>query len=219
MGNENTKEFSTFVTPDSLRKILQLLKNFYAGYTKKNYGYEDINGSQYTGNIHNFGSELLLEARKILMNKPSLKQMFIQNTFDFYFNIQYSGLIDTYDQQSLLVATIEKDVLLSNKKYYIRFDNCDDKFILRSESWSDPIVRRDHFVHTKTPPTLVIKNDSEASQRYKGYLEETLEDSLSILEHNNCCRITISPFMRSIVIGSIFLWRSYQRGGEGCRSH
>ena len=33
MGNENTKEFSTFVTPDSLRKILQLLKNFYAGYT------------------------------------------------------------------------------------------------------------------------------------------------------------------------------------------
>ena len=165
MGNENTKEFSTFVTPDSLRKILQLLKNFYAGYTKKNYGYEDINGSQYTGNIHNFGSELLLEARKILMNKPSLKQMFIQNTFDFYFNIQYSGLIDTYDQQSLLVATIEKDVLLSNKKYYIRFDNCDDKFILRSESWSDPIVRRDHFVHTKTPPTLVIKNDSDEIEK------------------------------------------------------
>lgn len=159
MSNINeTKEFSPFVTPDSLRKTLQLLKNFYNGYTKKNCGYEDIDGSQYSGVVENFGSELLLEARKILMDKPSLKNVFVNNTFDFYFDIQYSDLINTYDQQYMLVALLEKDVLLSNKEYYIRFENCDERFVLRSESWSDPVVHRDRFIHTTTPPVLVISD-------------------------------------------------------------
>lgn len=156
MGNDVTKEFSSFLSPDGLRSTLHMLNHFYDNHTKKRVGYEDIEGSQYVGNIHNFGSELLIETRKILMDKASLKNVFIDNTFDFYFDIQYSELIDTYDQQRMLKAVLENGVLLSNKEYYIRFDDCDERYVLRAESWSDPTVYRDHFVYTTTPPTFVI---------------------------------------------------------------
>ena len=156
LSNNIPKEYSPFISPDGLRRTLQFLRNYYDSYTKKNYGYEDINGSQYSGVAENFGSELLLEARKILMDKPSLKNIFIHNTFEFYFDITYSNLINTYDQQYILEAKLSKDALLSNKEYRIKFSNCKKCFILRSESLSDTIVRRDIFAFTTTPPVLVI---------------------------------------------------------------
>ena len=90
MTDKAPMEFSQYVGPDSLRKTTQLLKNLYDLHTKRYCGYEDINGSQYAGTVENFGSEMLLEARKMLMDKPSLKNIFIENSFDFYFDIQYS---------------------------------------------------------------------------------------------------------------------------------
>ena len=80
MGNDVTKEFSSFLSPDGLRSTLHMLNHFYDNHTKKRVGYEDIEGSQYVGNIHNFGSELLIETRKILMDKASLKNVFIDNS-------------------------------------------------------------------------------------------------------------------------------------------
>ena len=107
------REFSSFVTPDSMRKTLNLLKNFYDSHTKKNYGYKDIHGTQYSGVVENFGSELYIESRKLLMHNPSLENVFVYNTFDFYFDIQFSKCINTYDQQLMLVALLSKDVLNS----------------------------------------------------------------------------------------------------------
>lgn len=155
-------EFAPVIGPDSLRELTRLMKALYDSHTKKYYGYEDINGSHYVGTVENFGPEMLFESRKILMDKPSLKNIFIENTFDFYFDIQYSGIVDTYDQQNMLCAVLKKDVLLSNKTYQIRFDNIRVIDIPRAMSWSDPNVIRDSYIHTKTPPKLVITNEDNS---------------------------------------------------------
>ena len=183
MDSNSAKEFSSFVTPDGLRKTLQLSKNLYDSYTKRNYGYEDINGSQYVGTVENFGSEILIESRKMLMDKPSLRNIFVDNTFDFYFNIEYSGLINTYDQQYMLVALLEKDVLLSNKEYRIEFHDCVDKYIIRSESWGSydrptpPKVYGDKFVHTQEPPVLIIKDLSTNEEVRQSLFVKTGNDA------------------------------------------
>lgn len=157
-------EFSPYVGPDSLREISRLLKNLYDLHTKRYCGYEDINGSQYEGTVENWGSELLLEARKILLDKPSLKNIFIENTMNFYFDIAYSGLTNTYDQENMLCAVLRKDVLLSNRTYTIRFDNVERIWIPRSQSSSDPDVYSDQFIHTTTPPTLVVEKEDGTTE-------------------------------------------------------
>lgn len=149
-------ELSSYMSPDSLRKTTQLLKNMYDLHTKRYCGYEDINGSQYVGTVENFGSEILLESRKLLMDKPPLNNIFIENTFDFYFDIQYSEIIDTYDQQNMLCAVLRKDVLLSNREYRIRFDNVEIVNIPRSQSWSDSDVYKDPYIKTNDPPVLCM---------------------------------------------------------------
>ena len=119
MANETVKEFTQYVGPDSLRKTTQLLKNVYDMHTKRFCGYTDINGCQYNGTVENFGSEMLFESRKMLMDKPPLGNIFIENSFDFYFDIQYADEINTYDQQNMLCGIIRKDVFLPDKKYNI----------------------------------------------------------------------------------------------------
>ena len=170
-------EYSAFVGPDSLRATTQLLKNLYDLHTKRYCGYEDINGSQYEGTVENWGSEMLLEARKILLNKPSLKNIFIENTLDFYFDIQYSEFINTYNQENMLCAVLRKDVLLSNREYVIRFSDSDIIRVPRAQSSSDPKVFVDEFIHTTTPPVLVITKEDGS--------EEELELRLTDVTGNN----------------------------------
>ena len=160
MNEINQTRFTPYATPDTLRQFIQLSKNLYDSYTKKNFGYEDINGSYYNGTVENWGSEMLLESRKVLLDKPSLKNIFIENTFDFYFDIQYSEYINTYDQQNMLCAVLRKDVLLSNKEYRLKFENITKVRIPRSESWSDPVVyNNDYYMMTTTPPKLLIDDE------------------------------------------------------------
>lgn len=165
MSDKVPMEFSSYMGPDALRKTTQLLKNLYDVHTKRYCGYEDINGSQYVGTVENFGSEMLLESRKLLLDKPSLKNIFIENTFDFYFDIQYSELIDTYDQQNMLCAVLRKDVFLQGYQYRIQFNDFEFVNIPRAHSWSDPDVFKDPYIRTKTPPTLLITNPGGAINR------------------------------------------------------
>ena len=218
MTDKAPMEFSQYVGPDSLRKTTQLLKNLYDLHTKRYCGYEDINGSQYVGTVENFGSEMLLEARKMLMDKPSLKNIFIENSFDFYFDIQYSEMINTYDQQNMLCAILRKDVFLSNKTYRIRFDDVDFVNIPRSQSWSDPIVYKDPYIRTKTPPTLIItdKNGTveektlilsdkeDVDTTYYFHLYDDMVDMYDLLfsnsSHDNGIEIEVDEFLKSIAL-------------------
>lgn len=158
--NEKHGESTPFVSPDSFRKILQTLKSLYDSHTKKNYGRTDMNGAQYVGTVENFGSEILFESRKMLMDKPPMMNLFVQNSLSPYFDLSYSCMIETYDQQNMICAILKKDVLLDNKAYYLKFTDCSVRHILRSESWSDPTVKRDEFIQTKTAPILVIHDNT-----------------------------------------------------------
>ena len=161
LNNQFDKQKIPFVTPDSMRKVLKLLKNLYAGYTSTSLGYTDINGLKYEGSVCNFGSELLLEARKMLMDRPPIEIVFPNNDMKFYFDILYSELISTYEQQVMFVGTLKKDSLLSDRTYRIIFRDCTDKIILRSPSWSDPNVIKDKFITTSTAPVLQIDDGNE----------------------------------------------------------
>jgi len=163
MANRAPMEFSPFLGPDSLRQFLYLSKKLFENHTPRTYGFEDTKGSYYEGTVENWGSEELMESRKLLLNKPSLKNILVENTFDYYFNVQYSGFVNTYDQQSLLCALLRKDVLLSNHTYKLRFDNAYEFSVPRAASSSDPIVKKDRFVITLTPPTLVIDGNTSVT--------------------------------------------------------
>ena len=144
-------------SPDTLRKTLKLLKRFYSGYTDRYMGYTDLDGYKYNGTVENFGSEVYLESRKLLMERPPIELVFPGNTFSFYFDIAYSELIGTYEQQNMFVATLKDNVLRSNCIYKIIFRDCVKKYVLRSESWSDPSVYHDTFIMTQTNPVLQIQ--------------------------------------------------------------
>ena len=157
-------EFSNYVGPDSIRQTFHLLNNMYDLHTKRFYGYEDINGSQYVGTVENWGSELLLESRKLSLDRPSLKNIFIENTFDFYFNIEYSGFTNTYDQENLLCAVLKKNTLLSNTSYRIKFKNVFDVEVVRSQSSSDSTVYIDKFVCSLESPILIIDDGDTVNE-------------------------------------------------------
>ena len=70
--SDSIRETSPLITPDTLRKINKTNQAFYETHTKKNYGRTDVYGSQYSGTVENFGSEMLLEARKQRMEKTQL---------------------------------------------------------------------------------------------------------------------------------------------------
>lgn len=158
------KETSPIITPDTLRKINQLNRAFYDTHTKKNFGRTDTWGSQYSGTIENFGFESLLETRKLKMEKPSLEGVFGINTFKNYFDLRYSNMIETYDQQTMIEAVLKKDTFLPNKEYTLKFVDCKDVYIARSESWgalnteTPSNVYKNRFIHTTTPPTLIIRD-------------------------------------------------------------
>ena len=162
--SDTIRESSPMITPDSLRKINQVNQAFYETHTKKNFGRSDVYGSQYSGTVENFGFEMLLEARKIRMEKPSLKGVFGINRYQYYFDIQYSNMIETYEQQGMLEAVLRKDVFLPNKEYRIQFTNCRDVYIPRSESWgalnehTKSKVFKDKFIYTNKAPKLLVKD-------------------------------------------------------------
>ena len=73
--SENTFRSSPQMTPDSLRQKLHMDKAFYELHTKKYFGRQDINGLEYAGTVENFGSEMLLESRKMRMLRPPLSEV------------------------------------------------------------------------------------------------------------------------------------------------
>ncbi len=158
----NIKEVSPFMSPDSLRGKLQIEKRFYDLHTKKNFGREDIRGSQFYGVTENFGNEILVESRKLLQERPPLKNLFEECTFYDYFDIEYSHLIDTYDQQSLLIATVKENSLIDICSYSLKFTDCHEEIACRDKSWGsyNPTtpsdVCKDKFYRTSNPPVLEI---------------------------------------------------------------
>ena len=96
--SDRPKELSQFVSPDSLRQYLRMMKRFYELHTPKNKGSEDSNGVHYAGTIENFGSELLFETHQLQSKQPpigylnisdAIKQLSFEICQKHYITIKY----------------------------------------------------------------------------------------------------------------------------------
>lgn len=140
---ENTYRESPLVSPDSLRQALHLDKAFFDTHTKKQFGREDVNGSQYVGTVENYGDEMLLETRKMRMMKPSLSHVMCNSNVQHFFNLEYADEISTYYQWNMFTLVLKDDVICgghhADGSVYPKlvFTNCHLKAILRSENDSE----------------------------------------------------------------------------------
>jgi len=146
-------------SPDALRQLLRLSKSFYDLHTPRFFGYTDIDGLQYVGSTANFGSEILLETRKLRMNRPPEKVINPSALLSYYFNISHSDFIEAYPQQNMLMGCVKKDVLLSNHTYQLRFSDVTLRYFARAEAYSDRKARISAFYATTANPVLVIDED------------------------------------------------------------
>lgn len=158
------QELSPMITPDTTRAALSFLKKFNDNHTNRFKGYEDINGSKYVGTVENFGDEMLIESKKMLMEKPSMKRLFKENTFSEYFNLEYSKLADAYPQHNMLEAILKPNVLNDKFEYTLKLKHCSLEFIYRSiidgdkEANTYETMKSTKFFTTREVPQLIIRN-------------------------------------------------------------
>ena len=167
--SEIPKRREYFLSPDGMRKLSQLMKSHFDSYTKKDMMYNDSKGLQYNGSVYNFGSEILVESNKLKMTRPPVRNITYGKDTTFYFDIKYSDLTDTYDQQNMLVCNIKKDSLIASHTYRLKFNNVVARYMVRSSNTSagnrltpesqkkvqQSYVERDLFYETDDFPILV----------------------------------------------------------------
>ena len=175
---ENTYRESPIVSPDSLRQALHLDKSLFEIHTKKQFGREDINGSQYVGTVENFGDEMLLETRKMRMMKPSLSHVICNSNVQHFFKLEYADEIPTYYQWNMFTLILKKDVICNGHDAEhpypkLIFRNCHLKAILRSEHDSETTddmdsdlmlsnpVFKSFMYETTDPPVVSYENGLE----------------------------------------------------------
>lgn len=189
--SEIPKRYEYFLSPDGLRKLTQLMKSHFESYTKKDMMYNDSKGLQYNGSVYNFGSEILLETNKLKMTRPPVRNLTFGKDTTFYFDIKYSDLIDTYDQQNLLSCYIKKDTLINSHQYYLIFNNVTEFFVIRSTNSSagnritpdskkkvqQSVVFKDKFYRTSDTPILVEEYDDENNNHIRIEHELKIKDN------------------------------------------
>lgn len=190
--SDRPRELSSFVSPDSLRQFLTMMKHYYNIHTPRSMESVDADGVHYAGTVENFGSEILAETHHMRSKKPPIGLLNISDMMQFYFEIQHSNFITTFEQQNMVCGLLRGDRLIHGATYELIYSNLVDMYVFRSESTSDPIVRRDLFLYTTTPPTLQItspngdvtttslfvSDSSETDTRYFIPVNETTVDLL-----------------------------------------
>ena len=194
---ENTYRESPFVSPDSIRQKLHIDKAFFDMHTPKQFGREDINGSQYAGTVENFGSEILIESRKMRMMKPALNFIWRNANVDHWFHMEHADEISTYNQMNMFTLILKEDVVCeghrpASQRYpKLIFKNRTTEFILRSEEDSDvrdqngdivpsPVMKSMFFTTTRPPIlkygddeyTLQVRDPHDGLVKYGVYVDD-----------------------------------------------
>ena len=161
------------MTPDSLRAFLQTNKRFYDLHVPRNKGYMDLSGLQYVSTVENFGSELLLETRKLRMNRPPAEVVKPNANMQYYFDLMHSDLIETYDQQNLLMAVLKPNVMYHDHTYTIQFTGGEIVYELRAEAYGEnDRVHASKWFRTYENPVLQI-DDEEPIPLFVGEEDNT----------------------------------------------
>ena len=168
------KRSEYYLSPDGVRKLTQLMRQHFDSYSSKDKLYNDSKGLQYNGSVYNFGSEILLETNKLKMTRPPIRNLSYGTDTTFYFDIKYSDIINTYEQQNLLSCYLKKDTLVASHKYYIVFNNVTEVFVIRSTNTSagntfqpskgNESVFKDLYYKTNDFPILVERYEENGER-------------------------------------------------------
>ena len=128
------------MTPDTTRALNNSNKNLYDTCVKREYNFKELSQNlQYSGTVENFGSEVLLEARK-LNEKYILPESFfskdvIVSNIKAYFEPMWSPLTPT-TEQCPIVQCVLKDIFLDNHTYELYIEDAELVCFPRSDSTS-----------------------------------------------------------------------------------
>ena len=174
------------MSPDALRASLNFLNDFNDTHPKRNTMYTDTDGNKYIGTTENFGDEIFIESRKLLLDKPSLKKAFTENTFSDYFDIRYSELLENLDQQNMLVAVLKDKVLSAKKTYKLKFENCKLGKFIRAVADGNDEVTEDKFYVTEDPPVLIVEDIDDPAIVQEFELKLLMNESLGKYMWHDC---------------------------------
>ena len=137
------------MTPDTLRAMNNSNKNLYDTCVKREYNFKELSQNlQYSGTVENFGSEVLIESRKlnekyILPESVFSKDVVVANVKQFFEPV-WSPLTPT-TEQCPIVQCLLKDVFLDNHVYTLCIEDAQLVCFPRSDSTSDPNVHKSFF--------------------------------------------------------------------------
>lgn len=150
------------MTPDTTRALNNSNKNLYDTCVKREYNFEELSQNlQYSGTVENFGSEVLLEARK-LNEKYILPESFfskdvIVTNIKAYFEPMWSPLTPT-TEQCPIVQCVLKDIFLEDHTYELYIEDAELVCFPRSDSTSDPSVHKSFFYVPKYKGESIYDN-------------------------------------------------------------
>ena len=150
------------MTPDTTRALNNSNKNLYETCTKREYNFKELSQNlQYSGTVENFGSEVLLEARK-LNEKYILPESFfskdvVVTNVKAYFEPMWSPLTPT-TEQCPIVQCVLKDIFLENHTYDVYIEDAELVCFPRSDSTSDPNVHKSFFYVPKYKGESIFDN-------------------------------------------------------------
>lgn len=202
-----------FMSPDSTRKFLNTNKKLFDNYTKKNYSETDLNGITNTGTVENFGAEILMESRKLLNERVEHFKDIYPSDFKFYFNMSWSPLTPTIKQETVVQCILKNDVLLSDHSYKIIFNDVDIEYFMRSQSSSDPEVKKCKFyiandVHLLMDEDTDIELVKENDIYYPCFFyNKFTKDYCEYDEENKTLTVEIYP---EVMIDLPWIWMSFK---------
>lgn len=146
--NQIPYEKNLYMNPDSTRKFLRLNKKLFESHTDKNYSVSDEYEITNSGTFENFGSEVLAESRRLSNDRVEYFKDFYSPEFKFYFDFLWSPVTPTINQNTVVQCNLKEDVLLSGYTYTLVFKDVTQTYILRSDSDSDPNVKKQFFYNS-----------------------------------------------------------------------
>ena len=171
------------MTPDTVRQKTHIDKSFFDLHTPKEKGYEHTNKTQYVGNVQNWGSELLLETRKLRQRKPPLGDVHIDPGMAHMFNIKYADEPSTYLQDCPIAISLKGNEI-ANRKMYFLFEECEPMYIPRPLDDGEVDTYKQLVWKTSVPPRL-YREDHPGSDTFSNYYEINVSDDRKIADRSS----------------------------------
>ena len=152
-----------YVSPDTIRAKLHMDQKLQEAHTSETAYHQHSNQTYNVSHMKNWGAEMLLETRKLKMDRPPLGDVHLSQRFSEYFNLKYDDNVNTYEQENAIMCVLKEHTLEDGKQLYIRFENVTQMILPRASSHSEKRIFPHVVWKTTTPPKMYISGSSDNS--------------------------------------------------------